>query len=150
MGKIETLWKKMNKELSKMDPHGDWPCKTIVMTEPWTLRVVSNHEGFEEHESFMAFVRQNAIRKEDFDESSLPPDLRDFVKKYEDDDEYYPNIVEAIASGDTLEEAIEDMCKKLRLLDYGYILMDDYFYRNNILDRNNGGWMIDDDGDDDF
>ena len=138
----------MNEELSKKDPHGDWPCKTIVMTEPWTLSVVSNHEGFEEHESFMAFVRHKAIRKEDFNESSLPSDLRDFVKKYKDD-EYYPNIVEAITSGDSLEEAIEDMRKKLRLLDYGYILMDDYFYRNNILDRNNGGWMIDDDEDDD-
>ena len=150
--KIKKLWEKMERELAKLDPNGDWPSKQIVMTSPWELRIVSLHEGIEEHESFLSFVRKEAIRKEDFDESTLPPDLREYVKKYDRDYydlEIYPNIIDAVAEGDTLEEAIADMCKKLRLLKYGYILMDDYFYRNEMLDEDNGGWMLDNDDDDD-
>ena len=128
VNKIEKLWEAMVNDLDQKDPHGDWPAKKIVMTQPFQLRVVSLHEGFEKHESFCNFVRQEAIRKEDFDESSLPPDLLEYVKEYDSEyDNNYPNIIEAIAYGDTLEEAIEDMRKKLCLLDYGYILMDDYF-----------------------
>ncbi|NMA18993.1 MAG: hypothetical protein GX927_00300 [Lentisphaerae bacterium] len=145
---IQKLWDEMKDELNEKDPYSDWPYKCIVMRYPWCLQVVSCHEGFEEHESFMQFVREKAIRKEDFDESSLPlpPDLLKVVKFFGGKDSFYPNIIEAVALGDTLEEAIANMRKMFCLFDCGYILMDDYFYREKILDENNGGWMLDEDG----
>ena len=126
--KIEKLWKRMADELREKDPHDDWPCKGIVMVEPWYLEVHAYPEAFEEHETQLDFVREKAIRPEDFDETSLPPELLAIVKG-EEDEEWYPNHVCAAVSGATLEEAIEKMRLKLRLLDYGYILMDGPFYR---------------------
>ena len=146
--KIKKLWKRMADELSEKDPHDDWPYKGIVMVEPWCLEVHAYPEAFEEHETQLDFVREKAIRPEDFDETSLPPELLAIVKG-EEDEEWYPNHVTAMVSGATLEEAIEKMRLKLRLLDYGYILMDGPFYREEFLDENNGGWLLDDDDDDD-
>ncbi len=148
---IKKLWKKMEDELAKLDPHDDWPEKSIVMRSPWHLEIHSYHEAWDEHETVLDFVRREAIRKEDFDESSLPPELLKYAKEeiLYDDDKTYPNIISATASGDTLEEAIEEMRKKLHLLEHGYILMDTYFYREELLDEDNGSWMLEDDDEDD-
>ena len=148
---IKKLWKKMEDELAKLDPHDDWPEKSIVMRSPWHLEIHSYHEAWDEHESVLDFVRREAIRKVDFDESSLPPELLKYAKEeiLYDDDKTYPNIISATASGDTLEEAIEEMRKKLHLLEHGYILMDTYFYREELLDEDNGSWMLEDDEEDD-
>ena len=130
--RIKKLWKKMEDELAKLDPHDDWPEKSIVMRSPWHLEIHSYHEAWDEHETVLDFVRREAIRKEDFDESSLPPELLKYAKAeiLYDDDKTYPNIISATASGDTLEEAIEEMRKKLHLLEDGYILMDTYSPRH--------------------
>ena len=146
--KIEKLWKQMAKDLEEKDPHDDWPYKGIVMVEPWYLEVHAYPEACEEHETQLEFFRQEAIRPEDFDESSLPPELLAIVKEEGEDDEWYPNHVSAAVSGATLEEAIEKMRLKLRLLDYGYILMDAPFYHEEILGEDNGAWLLDDDDDD--
>lgn len=148
--KIKKLWETMENELRQKDEHGDWPCKSIVMRSPWNLEVHCYCEAFEDHETQLDFVRMDAVRPEDFDESSLPADLLAIVKEDSCGDRFYPNAVYASVSGDTLEEAIEKMRQKLRLLDYGYILMDEAFYNEEILDEDNGAWMLDDDYDFDF
>ena len=147
--KIKELWSAMENDLIQKDPHDDWPCKGIVMSEPWTLQVHSYAEPFEEHDTQLDFVLQEAVRKEDFDESSIPADLLEIIRN-EAYEETYPNVVNAVVSGDSLEDAIAKMRQKLRLLDYGYILMDWSFYKNEILDEENGSWMLDDDDDDDW
>lgn len=152
--KIKKLWERMEKELEEKDEFDrDWPPKGIVMCSPWTLQVhayLYPEDGTEEHETVLHFVRREAIRPEDFDEASLPPELLAIVKEESCDESSYPNAVFAETSGDTLEEAIEKMRLKLRLLDYGYILMDEYYYKENILDENNGAWLLEDDGDGDL
>ena len=148
--KIRKLWERMEKDLEEKDPDDDWPPKGIVMCSPWTLQVhayLYPEDGTEEHETLLHFVRREAVRPEDFDEASLPPELLEIVKAESCDESSYPNAVFAETSGDTLEEAIAKMRLKLRLLDYGYILMDEYYYKENILDEDNGGWMLDDDYD---
>jgi len=148
---VQELWEKMKNELSKKDPHDDWPSKGIVMTSPWNLEVHSYHEGCEEHETQLDFVRQDAIRPEDFKESSLPADLLAILKEDGYGEPLYPNVINASVSGATLEEAIEKMRVKLRLLEHGYILMDSYFYTHEILDDDNGAWMRDEeDGEEDW
>ena len=107
------------------------------MTSPWTLKV----HALDERETQLDFFRETPVDKEDFDESSLPPELLDLVKANKSAS-IYPNIVEAEVSGETLEEAIEKMRLKLRLLDYGYILLDWENYQDDYLSG-------DDDGDDD-
>ena len=144
---IKNLWKEMEHDLEQKDPHDDWPLKAIVMTSPWSLAVHALPDADDEHETQMQFVLQDAVRKEDFDESSLPADLLEIIKK-DGYDATYPNVVEAYVSGATLEEAIAKMRQKLRLLDPGYILMDWHYYSNNILDEENGSWMLDDEEDD--
>ena len=145
---IKKLWKEMDEDLKQKDPHRDWPLKTIVMTSPWSLAVHALPDADDEHETQMQFVLQDAVRKEDFDESSLPADLLEIIKK-DGYDATYPNVVAAEVSGATLEEAIAKMHQKLRLLDHGYILMDWHYYSNNILDEENGSWMLDDEEDED-
>ena len=134
--KIETLWKEMADELREKDTMRH-PQKEIVMTSPWTLKV----HAFDERETQLDFFREKPVDKEDFDESSLPPELLALVKANKSAS-IYPNIVEAEVSGETLEEAIEKMRLKLRLLDYGYILLDWEHYQDDYLSG-------DDDGDDD-
>lgn len=107
------------------------------MTSPWTLKV----HALNERETQLDFFRETPVDKEDFDESSLPPELLDLVKANKSAG-IYPNIVEAEVSGETLEEAIEKMRLKLRLLDYGYILLDWEHYQDDYLSG--------DDDDDDF
>ena len=133
---IEALWREMAGELRIKDMMG-YPQKEIVMTSPWTLKVYALNE----RETQLDFFRETPVDKEDFDESSLPPELLDLVKANKSAG-IYPNIVEAEVSGETLEEAIEKMRLKLRLLDYGYILLDWEHYQDNYLSG-------DDDGDDD-
>ncbi|MBR3707801.1 MAG: hypothetical protein IKM17_02175 [Lentisphaeria bacterium] len=133
---IETLWREMAGELRSKDMMG-YPQKEIVMTSPWTLKV----HALNERETQLDFFRETPVDKEDFDESSLPPELLDLVKANKSAG-IYPNIVEAEVSGETLEEAIEKMRLKLRLLDYGYILLDWEHYQDNYLSG--------DDDDDDF
>ena len=147
MDNIEKLWKAMKMDLSQKDNHSDWPCKGIVMVSPWKLQILCYTNACEEHETGLAFVLQNAVRKEDFDESAIPTDLLEIIKKDSHEEPYYPNIVEACVSGNSLEEAIEKMRQKLRLLEYGYILMDEYCYFNEILDKDNGSWMLGSDED---
>lgn len=147
MKEIEKLWKEMARELRKKDPHDDWPCKGIVMHSPWTLQVHAYPEAFEDHETVLDFVREKAVRPEEFDGSSLPPELLAIVKEECPGEKYYPNAVFAETSGKTLEEAIGKMRLKLRLLDYGYILMDQPFYEAEILDDENGAWMLEEDDD---
>ena len=142
---IKKRWKAMEMDLRQKDNNSDWPCKGIVMVSPWDLQIHSYAEAFEEHETTLNFVLQTAVRKEDFDESAIPADLLEIIKK---DSYFYPNVV--VYGSNTLEEAIEKMRQKLRLLEYGYILMDDSFYRNEILDEDNGSWMLDEDEDDDW
>lgn len=107
------------------------------MTYPWDLMVHAQ----DERETQLDFFRETPVDKEDFDESTLPPELLDLVKANKSAS-IYPNIVEAEVSGETLEEAIEKMRLKLRLLDYGYILLDWEHYQDDYLSG-------DDDGDDD-
>ena len=133
---IEPLWREMAGELRSKDMMG-YPKKEIVMTSPWTLKV----HALNERETQLDFFRETPVDKEDFDESSLPPELLDLVKANKSAG-IYPNIVEAEVSGETLEEAIEKMRLKLRLLDYGYILLDWEHYQDDYLSG-------DDDGDDD-
>lgn len=123
------------------------------MTSPWTLKV----HALDERETQLDFFRETPVDKEDFDESSLPPELLALVKANKSAS-IYPNIVEAEVSGETLEEAIEKMRLKLRLLDYGYILLDFATYEDEFLegddDDDDGFEGIDDDdfeeiGDDD-
>ena len=132
---IETLWREMAGELREKDTTGR-PQK-IVMISPWTLKV----HALDERETQLDLVRETPVDKEDFDESSLPPELLDLVKANKSAG-IYPNIVEAEVSGETLEEAIEKMRLKLRLLDYGYILLDWEHYQDDYLSG--------DDDDDDF
>lgn len=146
--KIKELWSAMENDLTQKDPHDDWPCKGIVMSSPWNLEVHSYAEAFEEHDIQLDFVLQDAVRKEDFDESAIPADLLEIIRE-DGYDETYPNVVNARVSGDSLEDAIAKMRRKLRLLDYGYILMDWSFYQNEILHEENGAWMLDDEDDDD-
>ena len=157
---IETLWQEMANELRSKDTMRH-PQKEIVMTSPWKLAV----HALDERETQLDFFREKPVDKEDFDESSLPPELLDLVKAnksasiYPNDESSlppellalmkaskrastYPNIVEAEVSGETLEEAIEKMRLKLRLLDYGYILLDWEHYHDDYLSG--------DDDDDDF
>lgn len=150
--KIETLWQEMADELRSKDTMRR-PQKEIVMTSPWTLKV----HALDERETQLDFFRETPVDKEDFDESSLPPELLDLVKANKSAG-IYPNIVEAEVSGETLEEAIEKMRLKLRLLDYGYILLDFATYEDEFLegddDDDDGFEGIDDDdfeeiGDDD-
>ena len=145
--KIKELWDAMENDLTQKDPHDDWPSKGILMSSPWNLEVHSYAEPFEEHETQLEFVLQQAVREEDFDESAIPADLLEIIKS-EAYDETYPNVIPAAVSGESLEDAIAKMRQKLRLLDYGYILMDWSFYSNEILDEDNGSWMLDDDDDD--
>lgn len=133
---IETLWREMAGELREKDTMG-YPQKEIVMTSPWKLAVYA----LDERETQLDFFREKPVDKEDFDESSLPPELLDLVKANKSAS-IYPNIVEAEVSGETLEEAIEKMRLKLRLLDYGYILLDWEHYQDDYLSG--------DDDDDDF
>ena len=133
---IETLWREMAGELRSKDTMG-YPQKEIVMTSPWKLAVYA----LDERETQLDFFREKPVDKEDFDESSLPPELLDLVKANKSAS-IYPNIVEAEVSGETLEEAIEKMRLKLRLLDYGYILLDWEHYQDDYLSG--------DDDDDDF
>lgn len=133
---IETLWREMAGELREKDTMG-YPQKEIVMTSPWKLAVYA----LDERETQLDFFREKPVDKEDFDESSLPPELLDLVKANKSAS-IYPNIVEAKVSGETLEEAIEKMRLKLRLLDYGYILLDWEHYQDDYLSG--------DDDDDDF
>ena len=134
--KIETLWQEMADELRSKDTMRH-PQKKIVMTSPWKLAV----HALDERETQLDFFRETPVDKEDFDESSLPPELLALVKANKSAS-IYPNIVEAEVSGETLEEAIEKMRLKLRLLDYGYILLDWEHYQDDYLSG-------DDDGDDD-
>ena len=145
---IKNLWEEMENDLNEKDSWDDLPYKDIVMIKPWTLVVSANLEPDSDHETQLIFVREEAVRKEDFDESAIPADLLEIIKK-EGEENLYPNMVESSVSGDTLEEAIAKMRQKLRLLDYGYILMDWHYYCNNILDEDNGSWILDDDDDDD-
>lgn len=133
---IKTLWREMAGELRSKDTMG-YPQKEIVMTSPWKLAVYA----LDERETQLDFFREKPVDKEDFDESSLPPELLDLVKANKSA-RIYPNIVEAEVSGETLEEAIEKMRLKLRLLDYGYILLDWEHYQDDYLSG-------DDDGDND-
>lgn len=140
---IETLWQEMEDELREKDTTGR-PQK-IVMISPWTLKV----HALDERETQLDLVRETPVDKEDFDESSLPPELLDLVKENESAS-FYPNFVEAEGSGETLEEAIEKMRLKLRLLDYGYILLDfENYYEDVFLagddDDDDGFEGIDDD-----
>ena len=139
---IETLWQEMEDELREKDTTGR-PQK-IVMISPWTLKV----HALDERETQLDLVRETPVDKEDFDESSLPPELLDLVKENESAS-FYPNFVEAEVSGETLEEAIEKMRLKLRLLDYGYILLDFATYEAEFLagddDDDDGFEGIDDD-----
>ena len=128
---IETLWQEMEDELREKDTTGR-PQK-IVMISPWTLKV----HALDERETQLDLVRETPVDKEDFDESSLPPELLDLVKENESAS-FYPNFVEAEGSGETLEEAIEKMRLKLRLLDYGYILLDFATYEAEFLAENDG------------
>ena len=139
IGRLVPGWSQINRSAAvpwspslivheKKDPHDDWPSKGIVLTSPWNLEVHSYHEGFEEHETQLDFVRQEAIRPEDFEESSLPAELLSILKEDGYEEPLYPNVINASVSGATLEEAIEKMRVKLRLLEHGYILMDTYFY----------------------
>ena len=141
---IKNLWEEMENDLNEKDSWDDLPYKDIVMVKPWTLAVRANLEPESDHETQLDFVREEAVRKEDFDESSLPADLLEIIKK-EGPKSLYPNMVESFVSGDTLEEAIAKMRQKLRVLDYGYILMDWNYYSEHILDDDNGSWMLDDD-----
>lgn len=133
---IKTLWQEMADELREKDTMRHYP-KEIVMTSPWKLAV----HALDKWETQLDFFRETPVDKEDFDESSLPPELLDLVKANKSAS-IYPNIVEAEVSGETLEEAIEKMRLKLRLLDYGYILLDWETYQDLYLSG-------DDDGDDD-
>ena len=139
---IETLWQEMEDELREKDTTGR-PQK-IVMISPWTLKV----HALDERETQLDLVRETPVDKEDFDESSLPPELLALVKANKSAS-IYPNIVEAEVSGETLEEAIEKMRLKLRLLDYGYILLDFATYEAEFLagddDDDDGFEGIDDD-----
>lgn len=140
---IETLWQEMEDELREKDTTGR-PQK-IVMISPWTLKV----HALDERETQLDLVRETPVDKEDFDESSLPPELLALVKENESAS-FYPNFVEAEGSGETLEEAIEKMRLKLRLLDYGYILLDfENYYEDVFLagddDDDDGFEGIDDD-----
>lgn len=140
---IETLWQEMEDELREKDTTRR-PQK-IVMISPWTLKV----HALDERETQLDLVRETPVDKEDFDESSLPPELLDLVKENESAS-FYPNFVEAEGSGETLEEAIEKMRLKLRLLDYGYILLDfENYYEDVFLagddDDDDGFEGIDDD-----
>lgn len=128
---IETLWQEMEDELREKDTTGR-PQK-IVMISPWTLKV----HALDERETQLDLVRETPVDKEDFDESSLPPELLALVKANKSAS-IYPNIVEAEVSGETLEEAIEKMRLKLRLLDYGYILLDFATYEAEFLAENDG------------
>ena len=115
------------------------------MTSPWKLAV----HALDERETQLDFFREKPVDKEDFDESSLPPELLDLVKENESAS-FYPNFVEAESDGETLEEAIEKMRLKLRLLDYGYILLDfENYYEDVFLagddDDDDGFEGIDDD-----
>lgn len=126
---IETLWREMEDELREKDTTRR-PQK-IVMISPWTLKV----HALDERETQLDLVRETPVDKEDFDESSLPPELLALVKENESAS-FYPNFVEAEGSGETLEEAIEKMRLKLRLLDYGYILLDFETYADEFLAGN--------------
>ena len=131
--KIKTLWQEMADELRSKDMMG-YPQKEIVMTSPWTLKV----HALNERETQLDFFRETPVDKEDFDESSLPPELLALVKANKSAS-IYPNIVEAEVSGETLEEAIEKMRLKLRLLDYGYILLDWEHYQDDYLSGDDYG-----------
>ena len=134
--KIETLWQEMADELRSKDTMRH-PQKKIVMTSPWKLAV----HALDERETQLDFFRETPVDNEDFDECSLPPEMLALVKANKSAS-IYPNIVEAEVSGETLDEAIEKMRLKLRLLDYGYILLDWEHYQDDYLSG-------DDDGDDD-
>ena len=142
---IETLWQEMANELRSKDTMRH-PQKEIVMTSPWKLAV----HALDERETQLDFFREKPVDKEDFDESSLPPELLALMKASKRASTY-PNIVEAEVSGETLEEAIEKMRLKLRLLDYGYILLDfanyyeDVFLAGDDDDDDDGFEGIDDD-----
>ena len=71
MDNIEKLWKAMEMDLRQKDNHSDWPYKGIVMVSPWKLQILCYTNACEEHETGLAFVLQNAVRKEDFDESTV-------------------------------------------------------------------------------
>ena len=94
---IETLWQEMEDELREKDTTGR-PQK-IVMISPWTLKV----HALDERETQLDLVRETPVDKEDFDESSLPPELLALVKENESAS-FYPNFVEAEGDGETLEE----------------------------------------------
>jgi uncharacterized protein Yka (UPF0111/DUF47 family) len=49
------------------------------MSSPWNLEVHSYAEPFEEHETQLEFVLQQAVREEDFDESAIPADLLEII-----------------------------------------------------------------------
>lgn len=146
--KIKNLWTEMENDLNEKDSWDDLPEKSIVMVKPWELTVHAFLESDSDHETQLYFVLEEAVRKEDFDESAIPEDLLEIIKK-EGDESLYPNMVESSVSGDTLEEAIAKMRQKLRLLDYGYILMDWSYYSSEILSEENGSWLLEDEEDDD-
>ena len=146
--KIKNLWTEMENDLNEKDSWDDLPEKSIVMVKPWELTVHAFLESDSDHETQLDFVLEEAVRKEDFDESAIPEDLLEIIKK--DGHEYlYPNVVDSFVAGDTLEEAIAQMRQKLRLLDYGYILMDWSYYSSEILSEENGSWLLEEDDDED-
>jgi len=144
--KIKKLWKLMAKDLEKKDPNKDCPYKGIVMSEPWYLEIIPIcGRDEEQYEPNLDFFREKAVRPEDFDESSLPPELLEIVKEEQNSDvSWYPNYVSAAVSGDTLEKAIEKMHLKLRLLEHGYILTDTASYKEWYLNADNGAWLLND------
>lgn len=110
------------------------PCK-IIMTSPWKLEIYSwDSEDDLDSKYKLFFVREHPVNPKSFDETSVPENVLEFLKKDCPEKRFRYNVVNSIAKGKTPEEAIEKMRQKLRLLENGFILMTIDFYEDDIFE----------------
>ena len=132
---LEKLWKKMVSELNAYNKSEySSPCK-IIMTSPWKLEIYSwDSEDDLDSKYKLFFVREHPVNPKSFDETSVPENVLEFLKKDCPEKRFRYNVVNSIAKGKTPEEAIEKMRQKLRLLENGFILMTIDFYEDDIFE----------------
>ena len=137
--KIKKLILAMNKEFRENDPYDDCPDKDLAINyyenpwgdNYWQVRCYAVGNGITSDSSIIEMVREEPVDQKDFDESSMPPELIQLLKDevVGGNMDEYPNVIEGYSTGATLEEAINNMRKKLQLFQYGYAFMDMTYYK---------------------
>ncbi|MBO7330147.1 MAG: hypothetical protein J6W00_15410 [Lentisphaeria bacterium] len=137
--KIKKLILAMNKDFEENDSFDDCPNKDLAINyidnpwgaNYWRVKCYAVDNGITSDSSTIEMVRLEPVDQKDFDESSMPRELIQLLKDEVVDGNMskYPNVIEGYSTGETLEEAINNMRKKLQLFQYGYAFMDMTYYQ---------------------